>query len=1059
MGDGLDECAGADEDIVHVLVYKSERGRGGEQKAVTKYESDRTSDVSARVSGCFGDCRWRLSVRSASARVGTNVSLAMEYASISSVRPDRPLIVKCTFDRSQKKVQFASARNCTLPLLRTKIEQCFSLAAIAFSLSYKDDDGEVMEITSDGDLTEAIHYFQGGVDDVPISSAASILSGRSFGSRKISLRLLVQVEYDGPSLSDTSSLVSIEEYRNRNHSDEGLDFDDNSVNSFQSSEPPEDDAVTVSSKDFGGHPVVPTSGYNQPSTSFAKPSTSKTVLGRRVQITESSRHRPDPPHSISLSESEPDIQLGNGHDSPASSSVYSAEARYPEDPSAVFERLRYLEQQGKPTSPFHMDVSLGQTERGWEWIRRQDVETHPTSLDYHDDSSIEDAVPANLDDAASIRGALALEQNSSGRYYYSYTASSSGAPINSVHDERSEDLSLLESDHGSYHAPHDHRPNEPSTSRPFQRAQSDPVPSSSRSIPNSYNSDPLTRLHGIHPDIPPEVLRFVNLSDSSAPPHEVLTHCSSCNNSLDFLRYVCSTCGETKPHTHMNGNGKLKAPATDVHAYPPTTQHHSAMSSQAGDSLWAPPHNKPLPRIPGTPAPTTTSLQSPIECGYELCPDCIQTVGVVHAVEATSASSFSSTASVDSGSSQSWRRTAPRKKGAMRHAYREQHWTGAGWEDVEQDDATQCSTCSSALVSIRYRCASCDKITLCRSCYAQVHEIHPSHAFLEIADKTPRETPTRRSQSVPEVHTFHEDSDEPSMLHPGVKCAHCMLDIIGARFHCAICDSVDICANCESAGLPGNLTSPDGGHDSSHIMIKIPIPLESTEVKTASREAKYLWKDRDEPSVQSNNRSSGPRSDSGSSLYARTVVGNRRNADATDALNHNIPCDSCRRNIVGVRYQCATCPSLDKSYNLCSTCEPRSYLIHNPMHSFFKVVRPVDKQIESPLGFLPSVYYVPAGTKEDGTQNADNPTEYLQELYHPNALCDRCMDPIRGLWHRCVYCAKDLCEDCEALDTHNATHFSIVFKSLVDMAQYRNFTDLEDSANSPPLVPYPVYND
>jgi Zinc finger, ZZ type len=48
-----------------------------------------------------------------------------------------------------------------------------------------------------------------------------------------------------------------------------------------------------------------------------------------------------------------------------------------------------------------------------------------------------------------------------------------------------------------------------------------------------------------------------------------------------------------------------------------------------------------------------------------------------------------------------------------------------------------------------------------------------------------------------------------------------MLDIVGARFHCAVCDSVDICSNCESAGLPGNLTSPDGGHDSSHIMIKV----------------------------------------------------------------------------------------------------------------------------------------------------------------------------------------------------------------------------------------------
>jgi hypothetical protein len=49
----------------------------------------------------------------------------------------------------------------------------------------------------------------------------------------------------------------------------------------------------------------------------------------------------------------------------------------------------------------------------------------------------------------------------------------------------------------------------------------------------------------------------------------------------------------------------------------------------------------------------------------------------------------------------------------------------------------------------------------------------------------------------------------------------CMLEIVGARFHCAICEDVDICSNCESAGLPGDLESADGGHSSKHIMIKV----------------------------------------------------------------------------------------------------------------------------------------------------------------------------------------------------------------------------------------------
>ena len=82
------------------------------------------------------------------------------------------------------------------------------------------------------------------------------------------------------------------------------------------------------------------------------------------------------------------------------------------------------------------------------------------------------------------------------------------------------------------------------------------------------------------------------------------------------------------------------------------------------------------------------------------------------------------------------------------------------------------------------------------------------------------------------------------MTHVGVHCAQyvpylfrvlardaqadggpsCMQEIVGARFHCAICENVDICSNCDAAGLPGNLDSADGGHVSSHIMIKVRPP-------------------------------------------------------------------------------------------------------------------------------------------------------------------------------------------------------------------------------------------
>lgn len=47
-----------------------------------------------------------------------------DYGSSSSELPDRPLVVKCTFDRSLKRISFQSAVNCTYDLLRTKVRHC-----------------------------------------------------------------------------------------------------------------------------------------------------------------------------------------------------------------------------------------------------------------------------------------------------------------------------------------------------------------------------------------------------------------------------------------------------------------------------------------------------------------------------------------------------------------------------------------------------------------------------------------------------------------------------------------------------------------------------------------------------------------------------------------------------------------------------------------------------------------------------------------------------------------------------------------------------------------------
>jgi hypothetical protein len=62
---------------------------------------------------------------------------------------------------------------------------------------------------------------------------------------------------------------------------------------------------------------------------------------------------------------------------------------------------------------------------------------------------------------------------------------------------------------------------------------------------------------------------------------------------------------------------------------------------------------------------------------------------------------------------------------------------------------------------------------------------------------------------------------------------------------------------------------------------------------------------------------------------------------------------------------------------------------------------------------------------------------YLRNLTHTFALCDRHLVRIVGKWYRCAFCAKDLCADCEELDTHDNTHIFLVFKAPVDMEKFR----------------------
>ncbi|KAF9525381.1 hypothetical protein CPB83DRAFT_859742 [Crepidotus variabilis] len=970
-------------------------------------------------------------------------------------QPDKPLIVKCTFDKWHKRITFSSARNCSYDLLRRKVEQCFSLYGSAFAITYKDDDGEITNISTDDDLVEGIQYFQAG-DDAPTSSAASILSGRSFGPRKITLRVDIAVDYDGPSLSDTSSLASLDDFKVRNGSQQSFSFGTPSLDL-------EDDSVTVSSRD--------------PDTSVRDGSTFLTSE-RSISKQRSSQSWET---SKTLGEGQPRL---NGHHSDkgkgsvkslkssAKGSEYVAAAdRYPSDPAAVFERLQISESLPDDASSVDFD-HLTASERGAAWLRDQNERAIRSKLGALPEPSETDSfsLSESKDD---LGGDLALERDPRGKYYYTYT---SGSSASQAHGSIYEDVPNGFSERDSYVPGGPPRPT--SMQLNWLASQRIKQPQDQFTDPNRPTSvaeePPQIETHLIDP----ELLPFIPVP---GPPPDILTDCSHCGVLLDAIRYVCASCGPKVPvnsNLNLQGQDREGDSPTTAYSYPP--RPHSLFSdpqrSGSSQTLVGSPQpdffqNKPLPSLPASMSSLPSSIHSMFAArkphlnlpttppsptrksnGYELCALCLETVGINHAIEAGlaepgSSPILSASPHNDPLRASLWRR-APPKKGQLRHAYQEKAWGHNGWEDVVLDEASvsQCSTCSALTERKRYKCISCEKMMLCRACYSQVHELHPSHAFCIVPDKPVQvETYEELNPALPEGQGEH------SLMHPGVKCAHCLLDIVGARFHCAICPAIDICSNCESAGLPGNLDSADGGHISSHILIKIPYPLENTELKNASRRALHLWTGRDAANVAFGN--SGPKAGSEISSYAQTMIGIAQDRSSED---HRLWCNCCGQPIIGVRYQCGHCPSKPTAYNLCSTCEVRSYEIHDPMHIFFKLPRAVYQPLEAAYPFLPPLYKVPAGPPGNLPQPCD-PRNYLIALVHSAALCDRCMTPIQGEWFRCCYCARDLCDGCEDVDTHDDTHVFIVFKSIVDMQSFKGFANLDNHGGSSPIIPYPVY--
>lgn len=608
------------------------------------------------------------------------------------------------------------------------MEQCFALSATPFTIRYKDDDGEVTDVTSDGDLTEAIHYFHVG-DDPPTSSASSVTSGRSTSGRKVTLRLTVVVDYE-LSLSDTASLASLEEYDDPNASD--LTLARAPLNGYHDDFDVEDDAVTVSSRDTTsisrGVPALriaaqqnlrslsPVISDDSPPTS--SPGTANEPRTKRnVFESPTDKKRSKPPdgqgHPVISQHSLPQTVEGGAAEG---SDVYE------KAPTGVFDRLKQLE--GEELGDLHSSLDpkrLSQTERGVQWLRDQNVRAIQSmfgalpepSVSGDTDSVIYEEGPEEV-----LAGDLALQQDPRGKYYYTYTSSSGASQIQEETfdhlDGGSDAESVIIGDAAS-------RQEEPSPHGLAWLADQRTQPSSSTSPTNPFtksSSAQIRERYQIHPDIPAEVLKFVPEHRLPLLPPEMVTSCFACGLMLESFRYVCTTCGELEPHSRhslpLDGKGKGKAVSSNLNTNPFVyySETYRATSSSPSSSSWTllgspdlPPRSSSLVESTGKPnilgqkplpasssqdtlfVPSSGQLVNLGSAGYELCSSCIESAGVLHALEAGASTSPLSHSPVSSSQEDiraivHLRRTAPRSKGHIRHAYREKVWGREGWKDV-----------------------------------------------------------------------------------------------------------------------------------------------------------------------------------------------------------------------------------------------------------------------------------------------------------------------------------------------------------------------------------------
>ncbi|KAH7097192.1 hypothetical protein BKA62DRAFT_717274 [Auriculariales sp. MPI-PUGE-AT-0066] len=277
----------------------------------------------------------------------------------------------------------------------------------------------------------------------------------------------------------------------------------------------------------------------------------------------------------------------------------------------------------------------------------------------------------------------------------------------------------------------------------------------------------------------------------------------------------------------------------------------------------------------------------------------------------------------------------------------------------------------------------------------------------------------------------HVFTDAKATVHH--HCSNCHELIQGGIHHCADC-GVDFCARCEVAGVA------IADHDELHIMIKF--SAGTTLVRLRDALQLVIGRGAGGGVVPAN-----PAVDDG---------GIQGQPDVNVA--HEIDCAVCSKPIIGVRYQCASCPApaASETFSLCEGCHNGSHEVHELSHVFVKLPRPVIRPLVSSSPLVPPTLYKYTGRNMPNASREEIVTAFFKHNAHPSTLCDWCITQIEGNWYRCTDCGKDLCEACETskLLEHDDRHVFMVFRSQVDMVALSIIIDLE---NPRPILKHPVY--